>query len=243
MIEFKHVSKSFGTKRVLDDISFCIPDGKITFIVGKSGEGKSVTMKHIMLLLRPDSGSIEVNGNNIIEFNSKRIQEYRKKIGILFQSSALFDSLTVGENVYFVLKEFGSYSFMELKEKAEDILTQVGLPGIQHKYPSQLSTGEKKRVGLARALVSNPDIIIYDEPTTGMDPIVSEMIDELILRVNHQRSLTSIVISHDLKATLTTADKIIMLHSGKIRLEGEPELFKNSQDPIVRQFFSGRSSV
>ena len=241
MIEFKHISKSFGTKKVLDDLSFCIPDGKITFIVGKSGEGKSVTMKHIMLLLRPDSGAVEVNGKDIMKFSPKQVQAYRKKIGILFQSSALFDSLTVGENVYFVLKEFGSYSFMELKQKAEDILTQVGLPGIQHKYPSQLSTGEKKRVGLARALVSNPDIIIYDEPTTGMDPIVSEMIDELILRVNRERNLTSIVISHDLKATLTTADKIIMLHSGKVRLEGEPALFKSSKDSIVRGFFSGKA--
>lgn len=241
MIRFDHITKRFGSRTVLDQLDLDIPAGKITFIVGKSGEGKSVTIKHIMGLLIPDEGRIIVDGEDITGFTHEQLRLYRRKFGMLFQQAALFDSLTVGENVIFPLKEHTKMSMQEMLERVEEVLTQVGLPNIQHKFPTELSTGEKKRVGLARALVAKPKIILYDEPTTGMDPLVSEMIDELIVQVNHEvKGITSVVISHDLKAALATAEYIVFLYKGKIALAGTPNDFKTSQDPVVRQFFSGK---
>ena len=241
MIDFKHVTKTFGSHRVLDDLDLHIPKEKITFILGKSGEGKSVTIKHIMGLMKPDSGNIIVDGQDITTFDEKALRLYRRKFGMLFQHAALFDSLTVGENVIFPLEEHTKSTTAVMLRKVEDILTKVGLPHIQHKYPTELSTGEKKRVGLARALVSEPDIMLYDEPTTGMDPLVSEMIDGLIVKMNNaQKAMTSIVISHDLKAALATADHIVMLYKGRVALSGTPEDFRLTKDAVVRQFFSGR---
>jgi phospholipid/cholesterol/gamma-HCH transport system ATP-binding protein len=241
MIEFRGVHKAFGSKVVLDGLDISIPKGKITFIVGKSGEGKSVTIKHMMGLLKPDSGSIFVDGNDIVGLNEASLRAHRRQFGMLFQMAALFDSLTVGENVLFPLQEHSNLSLPAMLERVDAVLEQVGLPGIQHKYPSELSTGEKKRVGLARALALRPGIMLYDEPTTGMDPLVSEMIDELIVKLNTEETeMTSIVISHDLKAAMATADLIIMLYKGKLALAGTPEDFKRSGDPVVRQFFAGR---
>jgi phospholipid/cholesterol/gamma-HCH transport system ATP-binding protein len=241
IIQFKNITKTFGTRTVLDHLDLEIPRGKITFIVGKSGEGKSVTIKHIMGLLKPDEGKIVVNGEDITDYNHQQLTDYRKKFGMLFQHAALFDSMTVGENVIFPLKEHTKLSLPEMLKRVETALEQVGLPNMQHKYPTELSTGEKKRVGLARALVGQPDIVLYDEPTTGMDPLVSEMIDELIVRVNHDiQGITSIVISHDLKAALATGEYIVFLYKGKIALAGSPKDFKASKDPVVRQFFSGK---
>ncbi len=241
IIQFKNITKAFGTRTVLDHLDLEIPRGKITFIVGKSGEGKSVTIKHIMGLLKPDEGKIVVNGEDITDYNHEQLRDYRKKFGMLFQHAALFDSMTVGENVIFPLKEHTKLSLPEMLKRVETALEQVGLPNMQHKYPTELSTGEKKRVGLARALVGQPDIVLYDEPTTGMDPLVSEMIDELIVRVNHDiQGITSIVISHDLKAALATGEYIVFLYKGKIALAGSPKDFKASKDPVVRQFFSGK---
>jgi len=241
MIDFAGVSKAFGSNRVLDDLTVHIPEGKITFIVGKSGEGKSVTIKHIMGLLRPDKGTIMVDGVKVNDLSKEQLRDYRKKFGMLFQHAALFDSLTVGENVIFPLQEGVKMSQADMLLRVEEVLEQVGLPGIQHKYPSELSTGEKKRVGLARALVTNPKIMLYDEPTTGMDPLISEMIDELIVKMNKERrEMTSIVISHDLKAALATAEQLVMLYKGKVALAGNPQEFRTSKDPVVRQFFSGK---
>jgi len=241
VIKFDHITKAFGTHKVLDDLSLDIPAGKITFILGKSGEGKSVTIKHIMGLLRPDSGKIFVNGVEITHFDEMQFRKYRANFGMLFQHAALFDSLTVGENVIFPLQEHTKMALPAMLRRVEDVLTQAGLPNIQHKYPSELSTGEKKRVGLARALVASPKIMLYDEPTTGMDPLVAEMIDELIVEVNKiQKEMTSIVISHDLKAALATAENIIMLYKGRVALAGTPAEFRASKDPIIRQFFSGK---
>ncbi|MEI6833273.1 MAG: ATP-binding cassette domain-containing protein [bacterium] len=241
IIQFKNITKTFGTRTVLDHLDLEIPRGKITFIVGKSGEGKSVTIKHIMGLLKPDEGKIVVNGEDITDYNHQQLRDYRKKFGMLFQHAALFDSMTVGENVIFPLKEHTKLSLPEMLKRVETALEQVGLPNMQHKYPTELSTGEKKRVGLARALVGQPDIVLYDEPTTGMDPLVSEMIDELIVRVNHDiQGITSIVISHDLKAALATGEYIVFLYKGKIALAGSPKDFRASKDPVVRQFFSGK---
>jgi len=241
VIRFEGVTKSFGSRTILDDLNLTIPAGKITFVVGKSGEGKSVTIKHIMGLLKPDRGEIIVDGENITHFAEEELRLYRRKFGMLFQHAALFDSLSVGENVIFPLREHTDMDMPTMLQRVEDVLTQVGLPHIQHKYPTELSTGKKKRVGLAGALVSRPKIILYDEPTTGMDPLVSEMIDELIVQVNRDvKGITSVVISHDLKAALATGENIIFLYKGKIALAGSPQDFKESHDPVVRQFFSGK---
>ncbi len=241
MIEFKGVTKAFGKHVVLDNLDLRIPRGQITFIIGKSGEGKSVTIKHIMGLLKPNTGRIIVDGEDITDFDIKQLRVYRRHFGMLFQMAALFDSMTVGENVLFPLREHTKMSLPAMLTRVEEVLTQVGLPSIQHKYPTELSTGEKKRVGLARALVARPKVILYDEPTTGMDPLVSEMIDELIVQLNKEETdLTSVVISHDLKAAMATAENIIFLYKGKICLAGPPAAFRTSKDPIVRQFFAGK---
>ena len=241
MIKFNGVTKTFGTHTVLDNLNLDIPKGQVTFIIGKSGEGKSVTIKHIMGLLKPDTGRIVVDGEDITDFDINELRKYRRKFGMLFQQAALFDSLTVGENVIFPLREHTKMPLPEMLKRVEEVLVQVGLPNIQHKYPTELSTGEKKRVGLARALVARPVVILYDEPTTGMDPLVSEMIDELIVQLNNEeKEMTSVVISHDLKAAMATAENIIFLYKGRIALAGTPADFKSSKDPIVRQFFAGK---
>jgi phospholipid/cholesterol/gamma-HCH transport system ATP-binding protein len=241
MIEFQSVTKTFGTYTVLNNLNLFIESGKITFIVGKSGEGKSVTIKHIMGLLKPTTGRVFVDQQEITELTEEQLMFHRRKIGLLFQHAALFDSMTVGENVMFPLQEHTNMEIPQMLELVEETLTLVGLPGCQHKFPSELSTGEKKRVGLARALVSDPKIMLYDEPTTGMDPLVSEMIDELIVKTNKSRpDLTSIVISHDLKAAMETADKIIMLYKGQVALAGTPDDFRNTDHPVIRQFFAGK---
>ncbi len=241
MIKFKEITKIFGKHVVLDHLDLHIPEGKITFIIGKSGEGKSVTIKHIMGLLKPNSGRIVVDGEDITDFDPELLRVYRRKFGMLFQQAALFDSLSVGENVIFPLREHTKMPLSQMLKRVEEVLSQVGLPNIQHKFPTQLSTGEKKRVGLARALVGKPKIILYDEPTTGMDPLVSEMIDDLIVQLSRdENSLTSVVISHDLKAAMATAENIIFLYKGKLALAGSPKDFSLSKDPIVRQFFAGK---
>ncbi len=241
MIKFDNVVKIFGNFRVLDGLSLDIPKGKITVIIGKSGEGKSVTIKHIMGLLQPSSGRVYVEGNDITQYSKDKIMELRKKIGMLFQHAALFDSLSVYENVAFPLRERRTLREQQIKDRVQEVLEQIGLPDIASKFPGELSTGEKKRVGLARALAPWPKIILYDEPTTGMDPLVSEMIDSLIIKVSHDnKELTSVVISHDLKAALDTAENVIMLYKGKVQLAGEPQVFRDSKDPIIRQFFAGR---
>ena len=242
MIRFDNVTKRFGDKTVLDELNIEIPKGKITFIVGKSGEGKSVTIKHIMGLLKPTSGAVYVDGEEMSKFSKEQILQYRKDFGMLFQHAALFDSLSVEDNVMFPLNEHTKLNYEQKLEKVNKALERAGLEGLNRKFPSELSTGEKKRVGLARALVNDPKVILYDEPTTGMDPLVSEMIDELIVKVNSEdKELTSIVISHDLKAALDTAENIVMLYKGKVQLAGTPEDFKSSSDSVIRQFFSGKT--
>lgn len=241
MIEFKKVTKIFGTFKVLDELDLQIPRGKITVILGKSGEGKSVTIKHIMGLLKPTSGTVIVESKDITHYDEPKLRELRKTFGMLFQMAALFDSLSVFENVIFPLREHTKMSMEEMTARVEEVLEAVGLPGLGEKMPSELSTGEKKRVGLARALVHRPKVILYDEPTTGMDPLVSDMIDKLIVEVSkREKDLTSIVISHDLKAALDIADNVVMLYKGRVQLQGSPDEFKSSKDPIIRQFFAGK---
>ena len=241
MITFEKVTKIFGTRKILDELDLHIPKGKITVILGKSGEGKSVTIKHIIGLLKPTSGTIIVDGDEITKYTAEELLQYRKKFGMLFQHAALFDSLTVEENVIFPLREHTKMPYPQMRERAEHVLSQAGLTNVMDKFPGELSTGEKKRVGLARALSSKPKIILYDEPTTGMDPLVSEMIDNLIVKVNQEEpELTSIVISHDLKAALDTAENVVMLYKGRVQKAGPPESFRASNDPIIKQFFGGK---
>ena len=241
IIEFKDVTKAFGKSRVLNHLNLKIPRGRINFIIGKSGEGKSVTIKHIMGLSKPDSGQIIVDGEDITKYDVDQLREYRKNFGMLFQNAALFDSISVGENVLFPLAEHKRQKMSVMLDRVEEVLTQVGLPNMQHKYPAELSTGQRKRVGLARALVTKPRVILYDEPTTGMDPLVSEMIDQLIVQLSREeKDLTSIVISHDLKAALATGENLMFLYQGKLALHGTPTDFKTSSDLVVRQFFSGK---
>lgn len=242
MIEFINISKSFGSKKVLENLSFTLEKGLVTFIVGKSGEGKSVTIKHMIGLLHPDKGQIVLDGEDITKFNAERLQKHRRRFGMLFQSAALFDSMSVEENIVFPLKELGKFSKKECDEKVYTTLHQVGLTETMlKKSPASLSTGEKKRVGLARALIGQPEILLYDEPTTGMDPLVSEMIDQLIVETSQKfNDLTSVVISHDLKAALATADRIVMLYKGAVALYGTPDDFRKTNNAVVRQFFSGK---
>jgi phospholipid/cholesterol/gamma-HCH transport system ATP-binding protein len=242
VITFTDVSKHFGRNAVLSHLNLHIEKGKITFIIGKSGEGKSVTLKHIIGLMQPSSGKVHVDGIEISSLPTRELLAMRKNFGVLFQQAALFDHLTALENCLFPLQEqFRQNSHKSNLLRAETVLAQIGMSAARHRYPSELSTGEKKRVGLARALACRPKVLLYDEPTTGMDPLVSEMVDNLIVEVNQsEKDLTSVVISHDLKATMATAERIIMLYKGAAILSGSPEEFRRSNDPVVRQFFAGK---
>lgn len=241
-IEFVNVHKAFGAQRVLRGLSLRVPTGKKTFIIGRSGEGKSVTLKHIAGLLHPDEGEVFVNGMNMTHAKEKEWVEARKSVGYLFQDGALFDSLSVGENVAFALREHRKESIAAMNARVSELLNLVGLPDSENKFPPQLSIGEKKRVGLARALALSPSLLLYDEPTTGMDSFVSELIDDLISEMQKRiPSLSSIVVSHDIKSILTVADYIVFLHEGQSYFAGSPKDFQASEDVIVKQFLSGSS--
>ncbi|MDZ4675881.1 MAG: ABC transporter ATP-binding protein [Oligoflexia bacterium] len=241
-IEIKDLQKTFGTSsHVLKGVNLSIPKGKITVIIGFSGAGKSVLLKHILGLIKPDSGDIKVLGQDLAGLNEHKLNELRKKFGMLFQSAALFDDMTTIENVMFPIQEFKrKLSLVEVKEIASQRLKVVGLePEHFNKYPSELSGGMRKRVGLARALALEPEILLYDEPTTGLDPIITEMVDELIVDThkNHP-GVTTVIISHDLPAAFRMSDYIAMLDNGAIRLYGEPEEFFKSDDPFIKKFVS-----
>ncbi len=241
MIEVIDLSKSFNGKKVLDGVNLSIEKGKITVIIGRSGEGKSVLLKHIIGLLKPDSGQVLVEKEDITKMNEKELDIIRRKFGMLFQGAALFDSMTVGENVGFPLMEHTSMYFDEIKGVVHDKLQRVGLSGIEQMMPADLSGGMKKRVGLARAIVMDPEIILFDEPTTGLDPIMSDSIATLIKNTQKALNTTYVVITHDIPLTYKVADSIAMLHEGKIIEEGTVEEIKNSSNPIVRQFIEGKA--
>ncbi len=242
MILLKNLQKKFGTQPVLRGVDLEIPKGKITVIIGRSGEGKSVLLKHLMGLVRPDEGEVIVNGTSVGSLDDRQIKDFRKHFGMLFQNAALFDSMTVFENVAFPLVEHTDYTDAQIKKRVHEVLGLVGLKDIDSKFPSQLSGGMRKRVGLARAIALLPQILLYDEPTTGLDPIMTDAIDQLILNTQRQLGITSVVISHDIEATFKIADKVAMLYEGKILLEGDPSVFKRSSHPFVKQFLEGRSS-
>jgi len=239
MIEIIKVSKNFQNHKVLDHLSLKVEKGTTCVIIGRSGCGKSVLLKHIVGILKPDSGKIMVMGKDISRLDPKEINTLRLKMGMVFQGGALFDSMTVGENVGFGLIEHAHLSHRELLERVEESLAMVDLHGIENLNPSQLSGGMKKRVALARAICIKPEIIFYDEPTTGVDPITADSINELIRSMHDKLKVTSIVVTHDMKSAYRVGDKLAMLYQGQIIAEGTPEDIQKSDHPVVHQFING----
>ncbi len=241
MIEVRDLKKSFGTHSILDGVSFRIEKGESVVIIGRSGGGKSVLLKHLIGLLKPDSGQVLIEGENIVEMNERQLLHVRRKFGMLFQSAALFDSMTVAENVAFAFRRDRTLPEKDIRRKVAEVLEMVDLPGTEDKKPSELSGGMRKRVGLARAIIYQPQIVLYDEPTTGLDPIVSDSIDKLILRVRDRLDVTTVVVTHDMRSTRRLGQRILMLHEQKIYVTGTPDEIFNSQDPVVRRFTEGVS--
>ena len=241
LMDIKDVQKNFNGMDVLKGVNLVIERGETLVIIGRSGCGKSVLLKNIIGILKPDAGQILVDGVDVTHLREYELNEYRKRFGMLFQGAALFDSLTVKENVAFGMEEHLSLSQQETNRRVREYLGLVGLEGIEDKKPAELSGGMKKRVGLARAIAMSPEIILYDEPTTGIDPIMGDIIDDLILKLHDQLKVTSIVVTHDMVSAYKIADRIAMLYNGKIVIAGSPEEVKESTDPIVQQFITGNA--
>ncbi len=242
VIRIENISRAFGSKKVLNGINLAVDKGESLVIIGQSGCGKSVLLKHLNRLLRPDSGAVYIHDKDISLMPSEELFELRKTIGMLFQSAALLDSLTVGENVGLGLREGWKYSKSEIADMVRDKLELVGLANTENLYPSDLSGGMRKRVGLARAIATNPEILLYDEPTTGLDPITSDIINNLMIELREKLKVTSIAVTHDMTSAYKIADRIVMLYNGKIEFEGTPEQVRNSGNEIVSQFINGRAT-
>jgi phospholipid/cholesterol/gamma-HCH transport system ATP-binding protein len=237
MIEIKNLHKSFGDNKVLRGVNLNINTGETLVIIGRSGCGKSVLIKHIVGLLYPDEGHVKVEGKLVDEMSMKELYELRSKFGFLFQGSALFDSMTVEENISLPLVESKiKFSIAEMDKKVAEKLEMVGMSGVQKLKPAELSGGMKKRVGLARALITDPDYIFYDEPTTGLDPIMSDSIDDLIKELTEKLNSTSVVVTHDMYSVKNIADRVAMMHEGKIHFSGTPSELISSKDPIIKEF-------
>jgi phospholipid/cholesterol/gamma-HCH transport system ATP-binding protein len=238
-----NVSKRFGGKVVLDNISLAIEEGKTTVIIGPSGCGKTVFMKHLIVLERPDDGQVLYRGQRIDNLRESKLVSIRRKFGFCFQMGALFDSITVYENIIFPLRQH--YTITDWKavdEMVKQKLAMVGMDGFQNYFPANLSGGQRKRVALARAIALNPEIILYDEPTTGLDPITSDVINELILKLKRELHVTSVVVTHDMRSAYKIGDRIIMLHHGKIIADGDADHIRDHPNDIVQQFIQGRVS-
>ena len=241
MIEIRGLRKRLGVKQVLDGVDLDIGTGETVVVLGPSGTGKSVLLKHILGLMRPDEGSIEVDGEQVVGRRERDLNVIRRGFGMLFQGAALFDSLTVGENVALALREHTRMTEDEIRRRVEERLEWVGLGHIEAMRTSSLSGGMRKRVGLARAVVMDPRFILYDEPTTGLDPIMADVIDQLIRSLQKRMGVTSIVVTHDLKSAFKVGDRLAMLLGGRIIIEGTPAEWQASDDPVVRQFMEGTS--
>ena len=241
MIELRNLSKAFGSNVVLDKVNLTIETGKITVIIGRSGEGKSVLLKHLIGLLRPDSGQVLMDGVDVFALGDREYEKLRQKFGMLFQSGAIFDSMTVADNVGFPLVENTDLKKEEINRRVSEKLRRVGLSGVEGMMPSELSGGMRKRVALARAIVMDPEIVLFDEPTTGLDPIMSDSVGQLMLDTQKAQKTTYFAITHDIALAFKIADKIAMLHEGVIVEEGTVEEFKASTDPKIIQFLTGSS--
>ena len=241
MIQIVDVCKSFNGLKVLNNVNLTIERGETVVIIGQSGCGKSVLLKHVIGILKPDSGKILIEGTDIATASMEEANEIRKKFGMLFQGAALFDSMTVLENVGFGLYEHTNLLDKEIRRRVKENLSMVGLEGIEDKKPAELSGGMRKRVGLARAIAMGPQIILYDEPTTGIDPIMGDVIDGLILKLRDHLAVTSVAVTHDMKSAYKIADRIAMLYQGQIVEVGTPDQIRNSTNPVVQQFITGSS--
>jgi phospholipid/cholesterol/gamma-HCH transport system ATP-binding protein len=239
MIEIKDLHKRFNGLPVLKGVSLTVHAGETLVIIGRSGCGKSVLLKHMIGLLKPDAGSILVDGVDITRLNRAELYEVRKKFGMLFQGAALFDSLTVCENVGFALYEHTHMTDQEIRDRVKLYLGMVGLEGIEEKKPAELSGGMRKRVGLARAIAIGPQIILYDEPTTGIDPIMGDIINDLIIKMHDTLSVTSVAVTHDMTSAYKIGTRIAMMYDGQIVETGTPDEIKNTKNPVVKQFISG----
>ena len=239
MIQLTNLHKAFGSQKVLNGLNLTIPAGQITAIIGPSGEGKSVLLRHIIGLMQPDSGQITVDGENIIGIRRSQLNLIREKFGMLFQNAALFDSMSVFENVAFPMREKTSFSKAEIRMRVLAALEDVGLKNVEQKFTDELSGGMKKRVGLARALLLNPKIILFDEPTTGLDPIIKRAIHQLIRETHAKFGFTAVIVSHEIPDIFDIAQNVAMLFRGKILQFGTVDEIRNSTDPVVKQFISG----
>jgi len=241
MIEVRDLKKKFGAQQVLNGVTFRIEPGDSVVVIGPSGCGKSVLLKHLIGLIRPDSGEIIIDDDHLNALDERRLLEVRRKFGMLFQSAALFDSLNVADNISFVLRRERKLSAKEIDERVEEVLEMVELPGTQKKKPSELSGGMRKRVGLARAIIYKPEILLYDEPTTGLDPVVSDSIDQLIIRVREKLKITTVVVTHDTRSMRRVGQRILMMDAGKIYATRTPEEIFSSKGPLVHRFVNGIS--
>jgi phospholipid/cholesterol/gamma-HCH transport system ATP-binding protein len=235
-IEFLHVSKAFGENRVLDDVSFFVMPGETLCILGRSGVGKSVSLHTIMGFLKPDAGRVKVAFQDITDYTEEQLQEIRKKITMVFQNGALFDSLTVGENVAFPLRERRDLSEEQILQIVDGLLEMVGVKEMRDLLPSDLSTGMKRSVAIARALAAQPECVLYDEPTTMVDPLMAQLLGDLIRKLKHQLHLTSIVVTHDMRLAQKLADRLVFLHEGKAIFFGTYAEMEKCDEPIVQEF-------
>ncbi len=241
MISFRNLEKSFGPKRVLDGVSFDVQDGEVFFIIGGSGVGKSVLIKHLIGLLRPDAGEIWLDGEEVSQLSEEALYPIRRKCAMVFQHSTLFDSLTCAENVALPLRKHRGLGPEEASAEARRLLEQVGMQAFGQRYPSELGDGMRKRVAIARALSLEPRYVLFDEPTTSLDPVSARRVDRLIKDLRDRLGVTSIVVSHDLVSIFTIADRIVMLYKGKVKLIGGPADFQTSADAVIQQFIHGRA--
>ena len=243
MIQLLDVHKAFDSKRVLQGFTLEVVEGETMVIIGYSGTGKSVTIKHIVGLLEPDAGDVVVDGLHVPTLARRDLYRLRARIGYVFQFAALFDSLSIGENVAMGLRKQNELSEPEIAERVAEALDLVDLPGVTHRFPAELSGGMRKRVGIARAIALRPKYILYDEPTTGLDPVTSATIDQLMVRMREKLGVTSIVITHDMRSAYTVGTRIAMLYEGRVRRVDTVAAIRETDDPIVRQFIEGRASA
>jgi phospholipid/cholesterol/gamma-HCH transport system ATP-binding protein len=243
MIRLVDVYKAFGPKRVLEGFTLDVVEGETMVIIGYSGTGKSVAIKHIVGLLEPDSGSVEVDGLEVPKLSRRELYQLRARIGYVFQFAALFDSFTIGENVAMGLRKQQELDNKEIRDRVHEALDLVDLPNVENRFPAELSGGMRKRVGIARAIALRPKYILYDEPTTGLDPVTSAVIDQLMVRMRDRLGVTSIVITHDMRSAYTVGTRIAMLYEGRIRQVGSVDEIQHSSDPVVRQFIEGKATL
>jgi phospholipid/cholesterol/gamma-HCH transport system ATP-binding protein len=243
MIKLIDVYKAFGAKKVLEGFSLEVNEGETMVLIGYSGTGKSVAIKHIVGLLDPDAGTVWVDGLEVPRLSRDELYDLRSKIGYVFQFAALFDSLSIGDNVAMGLRKEGRLGERDIMKRVAEALELVDLPGVESKFPAELSGGMRKRVGIARAIARQPKYILYDEPTTGLDPVTSAIIDQLMIRMREKLGVTSIVVTHDMRSASSVGSRIAMLYEGKVRQVGTVDEIMHTRDPIVRQFIEGKPDL